>query len=149
MPLPGHRSIGAGGLSAVAAERKRWAKAKPKLKRGRPASKDQEARRLARKSKAMQEKIRDLFEGRFLFVQRRLTPSERHRLLRIARGLPQRRKLARDHGTYLRVVRPALPDADRTEQVKKATPLGATVSVDWRHLKKGLLAASGKSPDVS
>jgi hypothetical protein len=82
-----------GVLSAVAAERKRLAKAKPKLKRGRPASNDQAARRLARKSKAMQEKIRDLFEGRFLFVQRRLTPSERHRLLRIARGLPQLRKL--------------------------------------------------------
>jgi len=82
-----------GVLSAVAAERKRLAKAKPKVKRGRPSSKDKEARRVARKSKAMQEKICDLFEGRFLFVKRRLTPSERHRLLRITRGLPQLRKL--------------------------------------------------------
>jgi hypothetical protein len=82
-----------GVLSAVAAERKRLAAAKPKLKRGRPSSKEQAARRLARKSKAMQEKISDVFEGRFLFVTRRLTPSERHRLLRITRGLPHLRKL--------------------------------------------------------
>src|SRR6267143_1815200 len=53
-----------GVLSAVAAERKRLAAAKPKLKRGRPSSKEKAARRLARKSKVMQEKIRDLFEGR-------------------------------------------------------------------------------------
>ena len=82
-----------GVLSAVAAERKRLAIAKPKLKRGRPSSKEKAARRLVRKSKAMQEKIRDLFEGRFLFVKRRLTPSERHRLLRITRDLPHLRKL--------------------------------------------------------
>ncbi len=82
-----------GVLRAVAAERKRLATAKPKLKRGRPSSKEKAARRLARKSKAMQEKISDLFEGRFLFVKRRLTPSERHRLLRITRGLPHLRKL--------------------------------------------------------
>jgi hypothetical protein len=70
-----------GVLSAVAAERKRLATAKPKLKRGRPSSKEKAVRRLARKSKAIQEKISDLFEGRFLFVKRRLTPSERSRLL--------------------------------------------------------------------
>jgi hypothetical protein len=81
-----------GVLSAVAAERQRLAKAKPKWKRGRPASNDQEARRLARQSQAMQEKIHALFEGRFLFVTRRLTPSERHRLLRITHGLPQLRQ---------------------------------------------------------
>lgn len=82
-----------GVLSAVASERKRLATAKPKLKRGRPSSKEPGARRLARKSKAMQEKIRDLFEGRFLFVKRRLTPSTRQQLLRITRGLPHLRKL--------------------------------------------------------
>ena len=81
-----------GVLSAVAAERKRLAVAKPKLKRGRPSSKEKAARRLARKSQAMQEKIRDVFEGRFLFVKRRRTPSERPRLLRITRGLPHLRK---------------------------------------------------------
>ena len=82
-----------GGLSAVASERKRLATATPKLKRGRPSSKDKAARRLAHKSTSMQEKIRDVFEGRFLFVKRQLTPSERKRLLRITCGLPHLRKL--------------------------------------------------------
>ena len=82
-----------GILSAVAAERNRLAKSKPKLKRGRPASKDKVARRLARQSKQIQEKIRGLFQDRFLFVKRRLKPSERKRLVHITRGLPQLRKL--------------------------------------------------------
>jgi Transposase len=82
-----------GILSAVSAERRHLAKSKPKLKRGRPSSKEQAARRLARKSKRMQEKISDLFQGRFLFVKRHLKPSERKQLLHITRGLPQLRKL--------------------------------------------------------
>jgi hypothetical protein len=41
----------------------------------------------------MQQKIRDVFQDRFLFVTRRLTPSERQRLLSITRGLPHLRKL--------------------------------------------------------
>jgi hypothetical protein len=82
-----------GVLKAVAKERARLAKSKPTLKRGRPSSTDKDARRLARKSKAIQQKIRDLFQERFLFVTRRLTPSERKRLLSITRGLPQLRKL--------------------------------------------------------
>ena len=82
-----------GVLSAVASERKRLATAKPTLKRGRPSCKDQAARRLVRKSTSMQKKISDVFEGRFLFVKRRLTPSERKQLLRITRGLPHLRKL--------------------------------------------------------
>jgi hypothetical protein len=41
----------------------------------------------------MQQKIRDLFEQRFVFVQRRLTPWERKRFVCITRGLPQLRKL--------------------------------------------------------
>jgi Transposase len=82
-----------GILSAVAAERNRLAKSKPKLKRGRPASKDKVARRSARQSKQIQEKIRDLFQERFLFVKRRLKPSDHKRLVHITRGLPQLRKL--------------------------------------------------------
>jgi hypothetical protein len=82
-----------GVLQAVAKERERLAQLKPKLKRGRPASKDKAARRAARKSKAMQEKIHDLFQDRYLFVKRRLKPSERKRLMVITRGLPQLRKL--------------------------------------------------------
>lgn len=82
-----------GVLSAVAKERQRLAASKPKLKRGRPSSKDKEARRLARKSKYIQEQISELFEDRFLFVKRRLKSSERKRLQWITRGLPQLRKL--------------------------------------------------------
>jgi hypothetical protein len=82
-----------GVLRAVASERERLAKAKPKLGRGRPSSKDKAARRLARKSKVMQQKISDLFQDRFLFVKRRLTPVERKRLMHITRGLPHLRKL--------------------------------------------------------
>jgi len=87
------KEVTQGILSAVSAERSRLAKAKPKLKRGRPSSKEKAARRLARKSKRMQEKISDLFQGRFLFVKRHLKPSERKQLLHITRGLPQLRKL--------------------------------------------------------
>jgi hypothetical protein len=82
-----------GVLSAVAKERQRLTASKPKLKRGRPSSNDKEARRLARKSKYIQEKISELFEDRFLVVKRRLKPSDRKRLLWITRGLPQLRKL--------------------------------------------------------
>jgi hypothetical protein len=82
-----------GVLRAVAAERRRLAASQPKLKRGRPSSKDKAARRLARKSKWIQGKISDLFQERFLFVKRRLKPSERKRLRSITRGLPHLRKL--------------------------------------------------------
>jgi Transposase len=82
-----------GILKAVAKERARLATSKPKLKRGRPSSKDKDARRLVRKSKSIQQKISDLFQDRFLFVTRSLTPSERKRLLRITCGLPHLRKL--------------------------------------------------------
>ena len=82
-----------GVLRAVAKERERLAKSKPKPKRGRPASKDKGARRLARKSQYIQQKISDVFQDRFLFVQRHLTPAERKRFLHITRGLPQLRKL--------------------------------------------------------
>ena len=81
-----------GILRAVAAERRRLAHAKPKVPRGRPSSKETTARRLARKSKQMQEKISGLCQGRFLFVKRRLKPSERKQWLAITRGLPQLRK---------------------------------------------------------
>lgn len=82
-----------GVLKAVSKERERLVQSKPKLKRGRPSSKDKEARRLARKSKDIQQRISDLFQDRFLFVKRRLKPSERKRLLYITRGLPHLRKL--------------------------------------------------------
>ena len=75
-----------GILSAGAAERNRLAKSTPKVKRGRPVSTDKGARRLARQSKQLQEKIRDLFQERFVFVKRRLQPSDHKRLVHITRG---------------------------------------------------------------
>jgi hypothetical protein len=87
------KDLTTGVLKAVAKERARLAQGKPKLKRGRPSSKEKAARRLARKSKDIQQEISDLFQGRFLFVQRRLQPSERKRLMHITRGLPHLRKL--------------------------------------------------------
>lgn len=82
-----------GVLKAVAKERERLAQSKPKLKRGRPSSKDKEARRRARRSQDIQQKISDLFQDRFLFVKRHVKPSERKRLLHMTRGLPHLRKL--------------------------------------------------------
>jgi len=87
------KEITKGVLKAVAKERERLAQSKPKLKRGRPSSKDHAARRKARKSQAIQEQISELFQDRYLFVRRHLKPSERKRLMRITRGFPQLRKL--------------------------------------------------------
>jgi Transposase len=78
-------------LGAVAKVRKGLAARKPKLRRGRPSTK--EARRKARQKKRLEQKIGELFEHRHLFVQRRLSPAERRTLLRISRGLPQLRTL--------------------------------------------------------
>ena len=77
----------------MAAERERLATAKPKVQRGRPSSKDQAARRVARTSTSRQETIRAVFQARFVFVTRRRTRSDRTRLLSITRGLPHRRTL--------------------------------------------------------
>ena len=82
-----------GIVKAVATERERLAQSKPKLKRGRPSSTEKAARRLARKSKQMQEKISEVFQDRVLLVKRRLKPSERKQCLHITRGLPQWRTL--------------------------------------------------------
>jgi len=96
------KEVTQGILSAVSAERSRLAKAKPKLKRGRPSSKEKAARRLARKSKRMQEKISDLFQGRFLFVKRHLKPSERKQLLHITLACPSYASCVRSWSTSMR-----------------------------------------------
>lgn len=77
-------------LLAVAQERKRLSALKPKLPQGRPSK---ALERLARKHRRLQIKIRALFDGRYLFVQRELSARERQTLLRITRGLPQLRVL--------------------------------------------------------
>lgn len=77
-------------LRAVAQVRKQLVAQQPKLGRGRPSG---EKRALAQKRQRLQQKIADLFEHRFLFVQHHLTESERARLQQITRGLPHLRAL--------------------------------------------------------
>jgi Transposase len=78
-------------LRAVAKVRKKLAARKPTLKRGRPST--ALARRAARQSKRLQQKIADLFEHRYLFVQHEVTLAQRRTLRKITRGLPQLRTL--------------------------------------------------------
>jgi hypothetical protein len=78
-------------LRAVAQVRKRLAECKRPAKRGRPAT--PEAKRAAHQRKRLQQKIADLFEHRYLFVQHDLTPAERRTFQTITRGLPQLRTL--------------------------------------------------------
>jgi hypothetical protein len=77
-------------LRAVAQVRKQLAAQQPKLGRGRPKTNQ---RKLVRKRQRLQQKISDLFEHRYLFVQHHLTTTERTTLQRITRGLPQLRVL--------------------------------------------------------
>jgi len=79
-------------LSAVAKERKRLAATAPKLPRGRPRA-TKAAQHAARCQKRIERKVSELFEHRYLFVQRHLSPSERATLRRISRGLPQLRQV--------------------------------------------------------
>jgi len=78
-------------LRAVAKIRKKLATRKPTLKRGRPSTVT--AKRAARQGKRLQQKIADLFEHRYLFVQHDLTIGQRRSLQRITRGLPHLRTL--------------------------------------------------------
>jgi hypothetical protein len=79
-------------LWAVAQERKRLAATSPKLPRGRPRA-TKAARTAARRKKRIERKVSDLFDHRYLFVRKHLSPSERGTLRRISRGLPQFRRL--------------------------------------------------------
>jgi hypothetical protein len=77
-------------LHAVAQVRKQLAAQQPPLGRGRPAA---ATRPLVRRRKRLQQKISDLFEHRYLFVQHHLTEGERATLQRITRGVPHLRAL--------------------------------------------------------
>jgi hypothetical protein len=79
-------------LSAVAKQRKRLTATAPKLPRGRPPA-TAAARRTVRRKKRIERRVGELFEHRYLFVRRHLTPSERKTLMRITRGVPQLRAL--------------------------------------------------------
>jgi hypothetical protein len=78
-------------LRAVAKVRKELAASKPKLGRGRPSS--AAARQAARRRKRIDEKVGDLFQHRYLFVQHELTPAQRRTLWRITRGQRELRTL--------------------------------------------------------
>jgi hypothetical protein len=78
-------------LQAVAKIRKKLTGQKPALSRGRPSGRA--AKRAARRRRQLEQKIRDLFDHRHLFVQHHLTASERTTLQRITRGLSQLRAL--------------------------------------------------------
>lgn len=77
-------------LHAVAQVRKPLAAQQPKLGRGRPTGAQ---RPLVQKRQRLQQKIAELFEHRYLFVQHHLTEAERATLPRITRGLPHLRTL--------------------------------------------------------
>ena len=78
-------------LRAVARVRESLAATQPKLPKGRPSTKA--AKAAARKKKRLAQKCADLYTHRHLYVQHHLSRSERKRLWRITRGLPQLRKL--------------------------------------------------------
>jgi len=80
-----------GVLHALAKVRKQLAATKPKLGRGRPSSAT--ARKAARRRKRIEQKVGDLFQHRYLFVQHSLTPAQRRTLARITRGRPELRTL--------------------------------------------------------
>jgi len=86
---------------------------------------------------------------RCLFVTRQLTPSARHRLLRITRGRPHLRNCAEIMEHLYALCDPALLDTDRPGHAADTAPLGETVAVDWRHLQKVFSPHLEKSPDVS
>jgi Transposase len=84
------KDLNYGVLRAVAQVRKQLAAQQPRLGRGRPTGLKC---KLVRKRQRLQQKISDLFEHRYLFVQHHLSASERATLLQISRGLPQLRTL--------------------------------------------------------
>ena len=78
-------------LKAVAQVRKELKQTKIRRAKGRPSGK--KATRIAAKNKRVQKKIADLFDYRYLFVKRSLTPKEQQSLRRITRGFDHLRAL--------------------------------------------------------
>ena len=85
------KDLNTGVLRAVAQVRQQLTAQKPTLKRGRPTAAQ---RPLVQKRQRLQQKISDLFEYRYLFVQHHLNATERTTLQRITRGLPSLRSVA-------------------------------------------------------
>ena len=78
-------------LKAVTQVRREIKKNLPKLKRGRPSSCT--ARKAVCRKKKQEDKISDLFEHRYLFVQHLLSCRDKKMFSRITRGLPNLRNL--------------------------------------------------------
>ena len=78
-------------LKAVTQVRRELKKNLPKLKRGRPSSLT--ARKAAGRKKKQEDKIADLFEHRYLFVQHLLSCRDKKMFSRITRGLSNLRNL--------------------------------------------------------
>jgi len=76
-------------LMAVARSRKHLKAWKAKRGRGRPS--DKKARAVARKNKRLQQKIKELFDHRHLFVKKTLTDREKRVLQRMTQGFPSLR----------------------------------------------------------
>ena len=118
-------------LSALAKEGKRLAGAAPKLPRGRPrAITPRNVRSVAKKR--IENKVSDLFENRYLFVQRRLSPIERATLRRVSRGLPELRVLGELMEEVLRLF-------DR--RCRTATAIAKLVALRDRLQRSGQLQA--------
>jgi hypothetical protein len=79
-------------LKAVSQVRRELKQMKTKRsKRGRPTTKEEKA--IIRKNEQIDAKVKDLFDNRFLFVQKDLTASEWKTFRKITRGFPELRKL--------------------------------------------------------
>jgi len=78
-------------LKAVTQERRELKEKLPTLKRGRPSSST--ARKAARRKKKQEDRITELFEYRYLFVQHSLSCRDQKMLSHITRGLPNLRHL--------------------------------------------------------
>ena len=86
------QAIHLAALHAVARLRQRLKAAFPHVTRGRPCKTPHDQERV-RQLQAGRQRVRELFENRYLLVRRTLSAAQRRRLLRITRGLPQLRRL--------------------------------------------------------
>jgi hypothetical protein len=77
-------------LHALAKLRKELKAQIPKRPRGRPSKAQAPA---ARRAQRLEQRVRDLFEHRHLFVRKELTAAEAKTLQRLSRGVPQLRTL--------------------------------------------------------
>ena len=111
-------------LHALAKLRKELAKQIPQLPRGRPR-RDKESLAKRRKVKRLKERLAELFEHRYLFVQRRLTRAQQKVLARLMRGRPQLRALRGIMTEVYQPVRPALPYSHGVEEVEPIEDAGA------------------------